>query len=124
MANVQFAIYAAYAGRLETAFLTDEVGSANAVLRYPAVPPPASPKSPPAAAPQADAADASGLPPAAKVCMDMHNSSSWGGARSFGNAFVNGIAKHLLLKDVLYMISCPEALWLGALIKAGTRLLL
>ena len=64
---LQFAIYAAYAGRLETAFLTDEVGSANAVLRSPAQSP-ASPKSPLAPAPQADAVVASAAPqPAAKV---------------------------------------------------------
>ena len=72
MANVlQFAIYAAYAGRLETAFLTDEVGSANAVLRCPAQSP-ASPTSPLAQAPQADPMVASAAPqPAAKVCRHL-----------------------------------------------------
>ena len=73
VANVlQFAIYAAYAGRLETAFLTDEVGSANAVLRCPATSP-ASPKSPLAQAPQADAVLASSAPQpsGAKVCMHL-----------------------------------------------------
>ena len=59
MADVlQFAVYAAYAGRLETAFLTDEVGSANAVLRCPALPP----ASPPGAASQTDTAAASAAP--------------------------------------------------------------
>ena len=36
---VQFAIYAAYAGRLEAAFLTDELASASAVLQGTALPP-------------------------------------------------------------------------------------
>lgn len=65
---LQFAIFAAYAGRLETAFLTDEVASANAVLRCPASSP-ASPMSPPAVASQSHAAAASAAPqPALKVC--------------------------------------------------------
>ena len=36
---VQFAIYAAYAGQLEAAFLTDELASASAVLQGTALPP-------------------------------------------------------------------------------------
>ena len=71
MANVlQFAIYAAYAGRLETAFLTDEVASANAVLRCPPQPP-TSPTSSPAQAPQADAATPAAPQPPAKVHMHL-----------------------------------------------------
>lgn len=66
---LQFAVFAAYAGRLETAFLTDEVASANAVLRCPTSAP-ASPESPPGTVIQPDAAAASAAPQQApKVCM-------------------------------------------------------
>ncbi|KAL3149135.1 hypothetical protein ABBQ32_001972 [Trebouxia sp. C0010 RCD-2024] len=54
----KFAVFAAYAGRLETAFLTDEVASANAVLGC-STAAPASPKSPPGTVIQPDDAAAS-----------------------------------------------------------------
>ena len=54
---MQFAIYAAYAGRLETTFLTDELASARAVLQGTALSP-ESPFSNAAAAAAAAAADA------------------------------------------------------------------
>ena len=82
---LQFAIYAAYAGRLETAFLTDEVASANAVLRCPAQPP-ASPISPAAQAPQADAAAPAAPQPAAKVCMHLKPSGNHMLAQHLGAA--------------------------------------
>jgi len=68
---LQFAIYTAYAGRLETAFLTDEVAPANAVFHSPALTP-ASPRSPSNTATTAQQAEA---PAAAeqtpKVCHEL-----------------------------------------------------
>ena len=68
---LQFAIYAAYAGRLETAFLTDEVASANAVLHSPTLTPasPRSPLSTATTAQQAEAPAAAEQPP--QVCHQL-----------------------------------------------------
>ena len=68
---LQFAIYAAYAGRLETAFLTDEVASANAVLHSPALTP-APPTSPLSTVPQAEAPAALQQPQKVSHLTQLH----------------------------------------------------